>query len=59
MAFAYLYLETSIMIYLNKKHHNPWIDYLKAFAIYLVIVGHMMTNCMNKWAELKVTDNKF
>jgi peptidoglycan/LPS O-acetylase OafA/YrhL len=25
------------MIYLNKKHRNPLIDYLKAFAIYLVI----------------------
>lgn len=43
------------MTSLNKKHRNPWIDYLKAFAIYLVIVGHMMTNCMSKGSELKVT----
>lgn len=37
------------------RHRNTWIDYLKAFAIYLVIVGHMMTNCMSKGSELKVT----
>lgn len=35
--YAFQYLEISIMTSLNKKHRNPWIDYLKAFAIYLVI----------------------
>ncbi len=25
---------------------DPWLDYLKAFAIYLVILGHIITNCM-------------
>ena len=28
------------------KLRNPWLDNLKAFAIYLVIVGHVLSNCM-------------
>ena len=28
------------------KTRNPWLDYLKAFAIYLVVVGHTLSNCM-------------
>ena len=28
------------------NQRNPWIDILKAFAIYLVIVGHVLSNCM-------------
>lgn len=35
--YAFQYLEISIMTSLNKKHRNPWTDYLKAFAIYLVV----------------------
>lgn len=34
------------MTSLNKKKRNPWLDCLKALAIYLVIVGHVLSNCM-------------
>lgn len=34
------------MISLYRKQRNPWLDNLKAFAIYLVIVGHVLSNCM-------------
>lgn len=34
------------MISLNRRQRNPWLDHLKAFAIYLVIVGHVLSNCM-------------
>lgn len=37
------------------RKRNPWIDSLKAFAIYLVIVGHVLSNCMTNGAELRVT----
>lgn len=46
MECAYQYLKISIMISLNRKQRNPWLDNLKAFAIYLVIVGHVLSNCM-------------
>lgn len=46
MECAYQYLEISIMISLNRKQRDPWLDNLKAFAIYLVIVGHVLSNCM-------------
>lgn len=46
MECAYQYLEISIMNSLNRKQRNPWLDKLKAFAIYLVIVGHVLSNCM-------------
>lgn len=28
------------------KQRNPWLDTLKAFAIYLVILGHIINNCI-------------
>lgn len=34
------------MASLSDKQRNPWLDYLKAFAIYMVIVGHAISNCM-------------
>ena len=30
----------------NNTKRNPWLDNLKAFAIYLVIAGHVLANCM-------------
>ena len=39
------------MISLNRKQRNPWIDNLKAFAIYLVIVGHVLSNCMQNGGD--------
>ena len=42
------------MIYLNKKQRNPWLDYLKSFAIYLVIVGHVLSNCMQNGGANRV-----
>ena len=37
------------------RQRNPWIDCLRAFAIYLVIVGHVLSNCMTNGSELRVT----
>ena len=34
------------MTSLSKSRRNPWLDCLKAFAIYLVIAGHAISNCM-------------
>lgn len=34
------------MTYSNNTKRNPWLDYLKAFAIYLVIASHVLSNCM-------------
>lgn len=32
---------------------NLWFDYLKAFAIYLVIFGHIITNCITDGSDSK------
>lgn len=42
------------MIYSDDKQRNPWLDYLKAFAIYLVIVGHTINNCMQAGTETRI-----
>lgn len=36
------------------NQRNPWIDTLKAFAIYLVIVGHTLSNCIQNGGANKI-----
>lgn len=36
------------------KQRNLWLDYLKTFAIYLVILGHTINNCMPNGYESRV-----
>lgn len=36
------------------NQRNPWIDILKAFAIYLVIVGHTLSNCIQNGGANKI-----
>lgn len=36
------------------NQRNPWIDILKAFAIYLVIVGHTLSNCIQNGGQIKL-----
>jgi fucose 4-O-acetylase-like acetyltransferase len=36
------------------NQRNPWIDILKAFAIYLVIVGHTLSNCIQNGVANKI-----
>lgn len=33
---------------------NPYFDYLRAFAIYLVITGHIINNCIDKGSESRI-----
>lgn len=36
------------------KERNIWLDYLKAFAIYLVILGHTINNCISDGYESRI-----
>lgn len=36
------------------KQRNPWLDDLKAFAIYLVILGHIINNCIINGYESRI-----
>lgn len=38
-----------------KVKRNPWLDSLKAFAIYLVIAGHAMNNCIENGDTSRVS----
>lgn len=51
---VFRFLEINDMTFSNNGVRNPWLDYLKAFAIYLVIVGHTISNCIPEGADTKV-----